>query len=1748
MLCVSFSFAQVHEIPLNRKSNVQKSITKSKSGIHFSFSQDKILSKTRAAKGGLSFTDIWLNGSYPNGEVGTPNIPAYKKLIRIPKGSKPSINIVSHTEQLINLKEKGINLPLYPNQPSVSKNQDSSKIRFEIIKEVYSKNVFSNTPIATIEVLGNLRSATIARLVVNPIDYNPGDGLLKVYNDIDVDVSFGSTLSPDEEELFDAKTYSPYFDITYKSLEQPAKSSYTEHPDLTKYPVKMLIISNRMFEQSLQPFIQWKKSKGFNVKTVYTDDIGSSATQIKTFIQQEYNSATPESPAPSFLVIVGDVAQVEASATGSATGKLTDLYYASVDGDMFPDMYYGRLSATSAEQLKNIIDKILYYEKYLFADPTYLNNVTLIAGADGEWNPNVGQPTIKYGTANYFNQGNGFSTVNEYGVTADPNNLTANSSYSGCYNANQIAVGLINYTAHCGITDWSNPSLTNASISGFTNLNKYPLAIGNCCLSGDFGSSECIGETWIRAQDKGAVTYIGSSPETYWFEDFYWSVGAFNLGGNNNGYVPTFQETTTGMYDAPFISNYVTTGGMVFAGNLAVTEVDVQHFAQQSSPTYYWEAYNVLGDPSLIPYFTEAEVNQVSYSPTIIVGESSFSVHALANSYIAISKDNQLIGTAFVTNTGEVNVPISPISTTGDVALVITRPQTIPIIDNITAISPTGPFLLLGSFTIDDHLSNNNGKADYNETFNVNLKVKNIGINDATNVSVKIIGTDAFASIQSFDSINISDISHIIGVNIINVDAAFTFETAEVIPDQHIATFTLKFYSDQGRWTSNIKILLNSPILVLGDLIIDDSQAGGNNNHLLNPGESSKLLVQLKNVGHAQAKDISFQLTIPDIFKTDISIKSIQTEPFSLEGGSFTSLPFRISVNPSIQQDIILPFTLQTTVLMPSNLSEVYEKNLTVYANNNFNQSDDTLISCFTHFYDSGGKNESYKNNETTTSNFIASGESSLLKVVFSEFSTESNYDFLYIYDGPNTNSPQVLGSPFSGSSIPNEIISTSRYLTFKFHSDGNNIAMGWAATIECVESQTPNCVSLPSPSDGTPKVQSGTLSWTPQNYATSYKVLIGPSSTNLAFSGRVNRPEFTFKPENNKTYYWKVIPENYLGINSTCSTIWHFTTDTVYKEIVMSTNTIVVDTLLFYDSGGPFNKYLDNENYTLTFKPKYPGNSINIQFLTFDTENGYDKLSIYNGLSLNSPLIGTYSGTTLPGSKQASNPDGALTFVFKSDGNTFATGWKALVKSVGVATFKTITLKVQNNSTPIADASINIGGIIRTTDINGFVTFSVFSGDIDLTVNAVGYSQKKKIVPEAETNSTIIIDLERFSTINIHVSDKKFLNDIVGVKVLNQSDSTFTNSLGVSALHLIPGTYTLFLNLKGYLPYSQPLIVDENDANIELSLTKVKYRVNFLISDALGNKIEDALVSINDTTLKTNSEGLAFGFFYKGNYPISISKSQFFDQSSWIFVDDTSTMKLNLDEISFLYNIEFTFIAKGPKSQFPLNYHDVDLYCNSIIYSRFNTDAQGKGHISLLKGNFSYSIIREGYISISNKPFLVDGIKNSIQDTIYQKTFTIQFNVSSHSASIQDASITLEGYSPEITNSAGQALFTDIGYEKNLRYIIQRDGFTDAIGYINAIIPLVVDINLLSTGTPAITSGRLNIFPNPTSDHISIESDQPITRISVVNTLGTVLLNNSYSYLNLASISMGNLAPGVYILIIYHESSVPEKALVIKR
>ncbi len=100
-----------------------------------------------------------------------------------------------------------------------------------------------------------------------------------------------------------------------------------------------------------------------------------------------------------------------------------------------------------------------------------------------------------------------------------------------------------------------------------------------------------------------------------------------------------------------------------------------------------------------------------------------------------------------------------------------------------------------------------------------------------------------------------------------------------------------------------------------------------------------------------------------------------------------------------------------------------------------------------------------------------------------------------------------------------------------------------------------------------------------------------------------------------------------------------------------------------FYDSGGPDGEYSNSQNLTYTICPGTAGQYISLNFTSFDTENNYDKLTIYHGSNTSNPptvLTGDLSSALPLITSYAAN--GCLTLVFTSDASITKQGWAATI------------------------------------------------------------------------------------------------------------------------------------------------------------------------------------------------------------------------------------------------------------------------------------------------------------------------------------------------------------------------------------------------------------------------------------------------------------------------------------------------------
>lgn len=94
-----------------------------------------------------------------------------------------------------------------------------------------------------------------------------------------------------------------------------------------------------------------------------------------------------------------------------------------------------------------------------------------------------------------------------------------------------------------------------------------------------------------------------------------------------------------------------------------------------------------------------------------------------------------------------------------------------------------------------------------------------------------------------------------------------------------------------------------------------------------------------------------------------------------------------------------------------------------------------------------------------------------------------------------------------------------------------------------------------------------------------------------------------------------------------------------------------------FYDSGGAGADYSDDERSVWVISPA-AATSVTLTFSSFDVENTWDYMYVYDGTDVWAPLIGYFTGSTNPGTLVANS--GSMCVEFRSDCATTAAGWNA--------------------------------------------------------------------------------------------------------------------------------------------------------------------------------------------------------------------------------------------------------------------------------------------------------------------------------------------------------------------------------------------------------------------------------------------------------------------------------------------------------
>ncbi|MEA3477616.1 MAG: C10 family peptidase, partial [Bacteroidota bacterium] len=279
--------------------------------------------------------------------------------------------------------------------------------------------------------------------------------------------------------------------------------------------------------------------------------------------------------------------------------------------------------------------------------------------------------------------------------------------------------------------------------------------------------------------------------------------------------------------------------------------------------------------------------------------------------------------------------------------------------------------------------------------------------------------------------------------------------------------------------------------------------------------------------------------------------------------------------------------------------------------------------------------------------------EEGKIMLYFNEFQTETNRDILTVYDGNNTDAP-IIGK-YSGNDIPASITSSGKDLLVHFSSDQQNHGQGWLVHYTTVTDAY--CSSWANLSDTSGYLYDG--SWIIYDYANNSDCywLIEPQIPEHDSISGIGLVFSEFNTEKGidllRIYDGPTINDPILA---------EFSGDTLPMEIISANNSVLVhfssndqitasgfmgsfhcifpeycnDTIQFTASTGTFSdgsgdKYYNKNSDCYWLIAPTDAEYISLSFRSFDVENGYDWIKIYDP-SIDPPTeLAFLSGDQIP-------------------------------------------------------------------------------------------------------------------------------------------------------------------------------------------------------------------------------------------------------------------------------------------------------------------------------------------------------------------------------------------------------------------------------------------------------------------------------------------------------------------------------------
>lgn len=669
------------------------------------------LLETEVWHSGTAYQRLALPGTGTTTDIGKPEVPTFARFVAIPRGAEVEVEVLADTV------DARAPYMLYPAQEPLL-DQDGEP-EFAIHLASYQRDEYYPNEIVELEGPYVIRGVEVVLVRFYPLQYNAVLSELKVHTGYRARLSFVRGA----EGFVDERLRSPYFDsllssllLNYAQLASPPRPLFGAGLGSAN-GCDFLIITPPHLESQANLLADWKIRRGIDTEVRTTAQTGSTASAIRSYIQNAYDTwGTP----PSFVLFLGDAEYIPTNYVtlhpDQPPGNTligTDLYYATVDGsDYFPDISTGRISVDTASEAAHIINRIINYERNPTHQAGFYSSVAMAAYfeddvspytyEDGLWVRTSEQLATYLGNMGFDEQriyyAHPWVTPLHYhdGTPLPFYLLRANGfpwSGSGAEVVDAVNSGrlILNHRDHGVRWMWAQPELYVWDVEGLNNGDKLPVVFSINCETGWFDNETDdtahgtsvnevnFAEAWQRNPNGGAAGVVASTRASY--------------GGYND-------ELNKGLYDAiwpdflpytpvpgPFSDPQYRMGQVLNYGKLYMATM----WGESVHRKITFEVFHYFGDPTMEIWTAVPQTLTVSQAPVVLTNAPSFTVQvAQDGALVSLVKDGEILATA-TSSAGSATINFSSPLTSGPISVTVTKHNYTPYEVMVTAMETIIP-------------------------------------------------------------------------------------------------------------------------------------------------------------------------------------------------------------------------------------------------------------------------------------------------------------------------------------------------------------------------------------------------------------------------------------------------------------------------------------------------------------------------------------------------------------------------------------------------------------------------------------------------------------------------------------------------------------------------------------------------------------------------------------------------------------------------------------------------------------------------------------------------------------------------------------------------------------------------------------------------------------------------------------------------------------------------------------------------